>query len=78
MLFTFFGPSILEPDFHLSFWQSQVGGQFRFPTDRNVFVDECEFFFQLDTLMVGVDDAVFVFGSSFACNNKKKYIKNDQ
>lgn len=54
---------------HLSFGQTEHFGQLGFPRDGNVSV-EMEFFFELQTLQVGVYHPVFIFGACSACKNE--------
>lgn len=63
VLFPFLGASVLEPDFDLPFWESEILGQLGFPSDGDV-ATVVELFFQLEALMVAVHHSVFVLGAS--------------
>lgn len=60
---------------YLSFRQTQVDSQFRFPPDGDVSI-KMELFLQLQPLMVGVNHPVFLLRSRFTCHNKIKHRTN--
>lgn len=62
------GATILEPDFNLALGQPQRLGQLRLAADRDV-ARRVVLLLQLQALVVGVNDAVLVLGSRFACRN---------
>lgn len=78
LLVTFLGSAILKPNFHLSWCQFRCLRQFMRLCVIDEFADELEISFQLHTLIIAVDRTILVFGSSFACNNKKRYVSKDQ
>lgn len=65
-LFPLLGSSVLEPDFHLPFGESQAASEFGFATNGDV-ATVVELFLQFEPLMIRVDDAVLVFGPRFPC-----------
>lgn len=67
VLFSFLGASVLEPDFDLPFRESQSLRQFGLPPDCDV-TTVVELFFQLETLMVAVNDSVLVLSSGLTWN----------
>lgn len=59
-LLTLFRSSILEPDLHLSFRETEISGELRFASNRDVTV-KMELLFEFQSLMIGVDHSVLVF-----------------
>lgn len=65
------GASVLEPDLHLSLREFQGVREFRLPADRDV-AGRVVLLLELHSLVVVVDDAVFVLGPCFACGREEK------
>lgn len=63
--------SVCEYISYLSFRQTEVDSQFRFPPDGDVSV-EMKLLLQLQSLMVSVDYPVFLLRSRFTCEEGKK------
>lgn len=66
-------PPVLEPNLDLALGEAKGSRQLCFAPDGDVAVGEGELLFQLDPLVVGVDDAVLVFRAGFAW--KKEYVR---
>jgi len=62
---------------YLSFWQTEVDSQFRFPPDGDVSV-EMKLLLQLQSLMVRVHYPVFLLRSRFTCERKKNALPKIQ
>lgn len=69
LLLAVLGASVLEPNLYLTLGQLQGLRQFGFASNCDV-ARVVEFFFEFESLMVGVYDSVFVLGSSFAWKEK--------
>lgn len=50
----------MEPDLHLSFRETEISGELRFASNRDVTV-KMELLFEFQSLMIGVDHSVLVF-----------------
>lgn len=70
VLLALLGAAVLEPDFHLAFGESEGLGELSFPPDGDV-PGVMELFLQLQTLMVGVYDTIFVLGPGLTYKRKE-------
>lgn len=69
VLLSFLGASVLEPDLNLPLGQRESLREFSFPSDGDV-ATVVELFLQLKALMITVDHAVLVLGTSFTLKQK--------